>query len=252
MPAARGRAKNDVTAARHNKELCHSSTFFWCACRANKRMTRNNVRTVEFKASFQEHLNMPGAITDNIKLTKQENNEIHFQAKQTTQIRKLKETHRLGAVMQVEPEEDGLVQVPVRRTVLIIPMEKQEGDLMLIMPVEPKGDVYGTTPSEGRKRIETTTGRLPPSGAEGNYEKKGPGIPLHSTRVHETTLMDTSVTYNQSVSHETTKPRANQNSAIQKPEQLDWFWTFSCTGASSSQNKIKIFSSGCLCSDDPE
>ena len=81
---------------------------------------------------------MPGDNTEYIKLKAidQENNEIHFRVKQTTQMRKLKKTYRLGTVVQVEPEEDRLVRVPVQRLVLIMPMEEQEGELMLIVPVE--------------------------------------------------------------------------------------------------------------------
>ena len=86
----------------------------WCTCRASTRTMRKKARTAEFKPPLKEHLNMPG--DDNV-------------------------------VVQVEPEEDGQVRVPAQRLVLTILMEKQDGDLMLIMPVDQKGDVYGTSPS---------------------------------------------------------------------------------------------------------
>ena len=57
---------------------------------------------------------------------------------------------------------------------------------------------------EGRKRFATITDRLPPSGAEGGYEKKGPGLPVCSTKVPETTLKDPSVICKHSVRHEIT------------------------------------------------
>ena len=57
-------------------------------------------------------------------------------------------------VVQVESEENGQVQVPVRRTVLVIPLEEQEGNdtkkpprLILVMPVEPRGSVSETNSS---------------------------------------------------------------------------------------------------------
>ena len=130
-------------------------------------------------------------------------------------------SYRLGVVVEVELEEDGLVhtvhvtysllrelpkaeraefkgitkktiRVPVQRLVLILPVKEQDGN------------VYGTAPSDAKdeanengKRIATTTTVcLPTSGAEGNYEMKGPGFPVHSTMVPETTLMDASVTDN--------------------------------------------------------
>ena len=72
-------------------------------------MTRNKVRIVKLKPPSQEQLNMPGTSTEYIKLTNRENNEVHFRANQTTQLKK---THRLGAVVQVESEENSLVQFP--------------------------------------------------------------------------------------------------------------------------------------------
>ena len=91
------------------------------------------------------------------------------------------------------------MRVPVRRTVLVIPLEEQEGDdtqtpprLMLVMPVEPKGSVSEIYPSNAKDE------------ASGIYEKKGPGFPVRSTKVPETTMKDASVTYKQSVSHKTT------------------------------------------------
>ena len=85
------------------------------------------------------------------------------------------------------------IRDPVQKLVLIVPVEEQDGD------------VYGPNPSnaedqssKGRKRVTITQGRLPPSGAEGDYKKKGPGILVHSTKVFEMTMLDASVTYNQS------------------------------------------------------
>ena len=59
--------------------------------------------------------------------------------------------------------------------------------------------------NEGSEKIATITGCLPPSEAEGDYEKKGLGFPICSTKVPKTTLKDASVTCEHSVSHEITK-----------------------------------------------
>ena len=48
--------------------------------------------------------------------------------------------------------------------------------------------------NKGNQNNVTTRGHLPPSGAEGEYTKRGHGTPDHSTKVPETTLMDASVT----------------------------------------------------------
>ena len=58
--------------------------------------------------------------------------------------------------------------------------------------------------NKGRKKIARTTDRLPPSGAEGDYKKKGPGLQVRTTKVPETTLKDASVTGEDLVSHEIT------------------------------------------------
>ena len=91
------------------------------------------------------------------------------------------------------------MQVHALRTVLVIPLEKQEGNniktpprLMLVMPVEPRGSNSEMNPS------------IPKDEANVNCNKKSPGFPVRSTKVPETTLMDASVTYKQSVSQEMT------------------------------------------------
>ena len=137
------------------------------------------------------------------------------------------DSYRLGVVVEFKLEEDSLVhtvhvtysmlrELPkakraelkgITKKTICVPVQR----LVLIVVEEQDGGVYGTAPSdakdeanEDRKRIAiTTTGRLPPSGAEGDNKRKGPGFPVHSTKVLETTLMVASVTYKQSVSHET-------------------------------------------------
>ena len=52
--------------------------------------------------------------------------------------------------MQVQPEEDGQVRVSAQRLVLTMPIEKQDDNLMLIMLVKKKGDVYATSPSNAK------------------------------------------------------------------------------------------------------
>ena len=106
-------------------------------------------------------------------------------------------------------------EVPARRTVLATSLEEQESDdtellkaegaefkrvtkktirdpgqrLVLIVPVEQQDrDVYGTNPSDAKNRKE--------------MEGKGPGYPVYSTKVPETTLKDASVTYKQSPAYE--------------------------------------------------
>ena len=132
-------------------------------------------------------------------------------------------TYRLGVVVEVELEEDGLVRtvfvtysllrevpeaerleykgitkktirVPVQRLVLIVPVEEQEGD------------VYGPDPSnakikacEDRKGVATSKGNFTPAGVEGVYEV-GSGDLVLNTKVPETTMLAVLVTYNSKVS----------------------------------------------------
>ena len=70
----------------------------------------------------QAQIDIPGTNTEHIKLIDRESNNVHYRANQTTQLKK---THRLGAVIQIKPEEDGLVRIPARRMVLVILLEEQ-------------------------------------------------------------------------------------------------------------------------------
>ena len=83
-----------------------------------------------------------------------------------------------------------MIRVPVQRLVLIVPVEEQDGD------------VYGLNPNDAKNRASEDRKRK---------KKKGPGYPVHSTIVPETTLEDASVTYEQTVSHETTNEDLKAN-----------------------------------------
>ena len=60
------------------------------------------------------------------------------------------------------------------------------------LKVTPRG--INRKANEGREKVATITGRLPPTGVENEYEKKGLGFPDRSTKVPETTPKDASVT----------------------------------------------------------
>ena len=71
-----------------------------------------------------------------------------------------------------------MIRDPIQRLVFIVPVEEQDGD------------VYETDPSNAEDGANKDRKRI---------EKKGPGCPVHSTKVPETTPKDASVTYKQSV-----------------------------------------------------
>ena len=148
--------------------------------------------------------------------------------------------------MQVKLEEDGLVRTVDVTYSLLRELPKTEGAefksvtnktirvplqrLVLIVLVEEKeGNVYGPTPSNAkdrdsarRKSFATTKGCLPPSGAEGDYEKEDPGVLVEKTKVPKTTILGASVTYNQSVSLATTdmKDSVTKTYDAKRPDQL--------------------------------
>ena len=121
-PPVRSQTNNSDAAPGPKKEPCDQITYFWCAFQDNERMARNKIRTVVLEPPSQAQFYKPMTNSEHIKLIDRESNNIHYQANQTTQLKK---THRLGAVIQIEPEEDGLVRIPARRMVLVILLEEQ-------------------------------------------------------------------------------------------------------------------------------